>query len=149
AFTRADDVCLVVKDMGAGTFYRGQTAENAVARLRDDPMAPEVVYLTDELADEEMPALYAACDCLVHPYRGEGFGLPIAEAMACGLPVTVTGYGAALDFCDETNACLIPARVRRLGGQRLGDLETVGEPWLAEPDAVALQGLLRHVASRP
>ena len=38
-----------------------------------------------------MAALYAACDCLVHPYRGEGFGLPIAEAMACGLPVIVTG----------------------------------------------------------
>ena len=53
--------------------------------------------------------LYRSCDVLVHPYRGEGFGLPIAEAMASGLPVIVTGYGACLDFCDEDNALLVPA----------------------------------------
>jgi glycosyltransferase involved in cell wall biosynthesis len=28
-----------------------------------------------------MPGLYAACDSLVHPSRGDGFGLPIAEAI--------------------------------------------------------------------
>ncbi len=149
AFRREDDVCLVVKDMGVGTFYRGQTAEAAVARLRDDPAAPEVEYLDGELADEDVPGLYAACDCLVHPYRGEGFGLPIAEAMACGLAVIVTGYGAALDFCDEATAYLLPARVRRIGKQRPGDPPTVAEPWLAEPDRDALQALLRHVADHP
>ena len=30
--------------------------------------------------------LYGSCDVLVHPYRGEGFGSPIAEAMAGSLP---------------------------------------------------------------
>jgi glycosyltransferase involved in cell wall biosynthesis len=30
----------------------------------------------------------------VQPYRGEGFCLPIAEAMACGKPALVTGIGA-------------------------------------------------------
>ena len=59
---------------------------------------------------EELAGLYAACDCLVHPYRGEGFGLPIAEAMACGLPAIVTGYGAAMDFCDERTSYPILAR---------------------------------------
>jgi glycosyltransferase involved in cell wall biosynthesis/Tfp pilus assembly protein PilF len=149
AFRRDDDVCLVVKDMGVGTFYRGQTAEAAVSRLRADPAAPEVEYLDVELADEDVPGLYAACDCLVHPYRGEGFGLPIAEAMACGLAVAVTGYGAALDFCDQSNAYLLPARVRRMEGRRLGDIETVTEPWRAEPDRQALREILRHIASHP
>jgi glycosyltransferase involved in cell wall biosynthesis len=61
-------------------------------------------------ADDEMPGLYAACDSLVHPSRGEEFGLPIAEAMACGLPVVVTAGGAADDFCDDRTAYRIPAR---------------------------------------
>ena len=34
----------------------------------------------------------------------------IAEAMASGLPVIVTGYGAALDFCDDRTAFLIAVK---------------------------------------
>jgi tetratricopeptide (TPR) repeat protein len=147
AFTAQDDVCLVIKDMGTASFYRHQTAEAEVARLQATPGAPEIEYLDRGLSDAEMAGLYTACDCLVHPYRGEGFGLPIAEAMACGRPAIVTGLGAALDFCDDANAYLIPARVVRLPEKRIGDLETVDQPWLAEPDVAALQALLRHVVA--
>src|SRR6185369_11722543 len=76
AFTAADDVCLVIKDFGGDSFYRGQTAQEAIRRIQKKPGAPEIVYLTQELSAEEMPSLYAACDCLVLPYRGEGFGMP-------------------------------------------------------------------------
>ena len=48
------------------------------------------VHLTDDLDDDGLAALYRACDVLVHPYRGEGFAMPVLEAMACGLPVIVT-----------------------------------------------------------
>jgi len=149
AFTAADDVCLVVKDMGTGSFYRGQTAEADVARLQATAGAPEVEYIDRPLSEEELPGLYAACDCLVLPYRGEGFALPVVEAMACGLPVVVTGLGAALDYCDESRAYLIPAEKRSLAEARVGEWETVGRPWLAEPDGEALAALLRHVVAHP
>jgi GT2 family glycosyltransferase/glycosyltransferase involved in cell wall biosynthesis/ankyrin repeat protein/predicted Zn-dependent protease len=149
AFTARDDVCLVIKDLGAGTFYRGQTAGQRVADYQGRPGAPAIEYLDRELTAEELAGLYTACDCLVHPYRGEGFGLPIAEAMACALPVIVTGYGAARDFCNETNALLLPARGLRFGRKRVGDLETVDYPWLVEPDREALERALRRVAERP
>ncbi len=149
AFSAADDVCLVVKDMGADSFYRGQTAGAEVTRLRETPGAPEVEYIDRALSEEDLAGLYAACDCLVHPYRGEGFGLPIAEAMACGLPVVVTGMGAALDYCDVSRAYLIPAHKRYFPERRIHDVETVGQPWLAEPDPEALVAILRHVIAHP
>jgi predicted O-linked N-acetylglucosamine transferase (SPINDLY family)/glycosyltransferase involved in cell wall biosynthesis len=149
AFSAADDVCLVIKDMGVGTFYRGQTAEALVARLREAPGAPEVEYIDRALGAEEMAGLYAACDCLAAPYRGEGFGLPIAEAMASGLPVVVTGCGPALDLCDEGTAWLLPARPVRFPERRVGELETVDYPWLAEPDAAALAAALRRAFENP
>jgi glycosyltransferase involved in cell wall biosynthesis len=69
----------------------------------------------------------------------------LAEAMASGLPVIVTGYGAALDFCSENHAYLLPAREQRLAHKRIGAWETADHPWLAEPDAEALRQRLRHV----
>lgn len=148
-FTAADDVCLVIKDMGGQSFYQGRTAQEMIAKIQRTPGAPEIEYIDRTLNDAELAGLYTACDCLAHPYRGEGFGLPIAEAMAAGLPVIVTGYGAALDFCHPDNSYLIPARTVQLPEKRIGERETVDYPWWAEPDVEALKVLLRRAFTQP
>ncbi len=145
AFTRSDDVSLVIKDFGATTFYRGQDAGALIAAAKAIPGGPEIVHMTRDFDESEMPGLYAACDCLVHPYRGEGYGLPIAEAMACGKPTVVTNFGAALDFANHRNSYLVPATKCELPEQRIGDLQTVRMPYWAEPDVDALAAALREV----
>ncbi len=149
AFSAEDDVCLVIKDMGGKSFYQGQTMGEQIRQIQEDPKAPEILYLTDDMEPDDLPALYAACDCLVHPYRGEGFGLPIAEAMACGLPVIVTAAGACLDFCDESVAYLIPARKVSFPENRVDRWETVGRPFWYEPDVKATARLMRGVLENP
>jgi glycosyltransferase involved in cell wall biosynthesis/tetratricopeptide (TPR) repeat protein len=147
AFRPSDGVGLVIKDMGSRSFYRGQSAEARVAELREQGYPVE--YIDRDLTEAEMAGLYAACDGLVHPFRGEGFALPVVEAMACGLPVIVTGAGPVLDYATEETAFLIPARRGQFAECRVGDLETIGRPWLSEPDADALVELLRGVAGDP
>lgn len=144
AFKAQDDVCLVIKDFGGKSFYAGQTMEDAVRFAQNQPNAPEIVYLNEELAPESLPGLYTACDCLVHPYRGEGFGLPILEAMACGLPVIVTSGGAADDFARSDLVYPIPASTRTLG-RRLGDFQLVKDGWLLEPSLPETAARMRHV----
>lgn len=46
----------------------------------------------------QMGELYASADCFVLPSRGEAFGLPALEALACALPVIYTNWGGQTDF---------------------------------------------------
>jgi len=50
---------------------------------------------------EEMIKIYQDAHCFVWPTRGEGWGLPLAEAMATGLPCIATGFSGVLDFFDS------------------------------------------------
>ncbi len=143
-FTAADDVCLVIKDFGGQTFYSGQTLAEVIAQAQAKPNAPEIVYLDDDLPPEQVAGLYTACDCLVHPYRGEGFGLPVLEAMACGLPVLCTGGGSTDDFATDQYAYRIPA-VRKSTKPWIGQILLVKEGWLLEPDKDALADRMRWV----
>jgi glycosyltransferase involved in cell wall biosynthesis len=43
---------------------------------------------------------------IVAPSRGEGFGLPIAEALALGKPVITTAFGGQIEFCSAENSWL-------------------------------------------
>jgi glycosyltransferase involved in cell wall biosynthesis len=148
AFARAirptDDAGLLVKDMGSKSFHLGQTAGSRIAALRERGYSVE--YVDRSMSEPEMAALYAACDCLVHPFRGEGFALPVVEAMACGLPVIATGAGPMLDYATDETAFLTPARRGQFAECRVGDIESVSRPWLHEPALDARVELLQRVA---
>lgn len=63
---------------------------------------PRVVVVHGRLSDKEMAALYKnpRIKALVSLTHGEGFGLPILEAAACGLPVVATNWSGHLDFLN-------------------------------------------------
>ena len=50
---------------------------------------PAVTWLGD-VSDEELAALYRGARCLVYASLYEGFGIPVAEALACGCPIVTS-----------------------------------------------------------
>ena len=148
AFTKNDEVCLVVKDMGGESFYRGQNAEQMIAEIQKNPDAPEIIYIKDYLTEEEIASLYRACNVFVSPYRGEGFSLPTLEAMACGLPVIVTEGGSTEDFTISTFSVKIPSEKKSIGN-RIGEYELTGEAFLLEPSEDDLVEILKRFYKSP
>lgn len=67
---------------------------------------PNIRILTERLSDTVADRLIASADCFVSLHRSEGFGLSIAQAMALGRPVIVTGWSGNMDFCDAHAICV-------------------------------------------
>ncbi|HEX6383539.1 MAG TPA: glycosyltransferase family 1 protein [Anaerolineae bacterium] len=66
---------------GKGWLYQDMMAEAARQRLENR------VRFLGFVDDADLPALYSAATLFVFPSLYEGFGLPLLEAMACGVPV--------------------------------------------------------------
>ncbi|HEY6766463.1 MAG TPA: glycosyltransferase family 1 protein [Candidatus Sulfotelmatobacter sp.] len=69
-------------------------------KLENDVLLPGYVTARD------VPAFYNAAEVFVYPSLYEGFGLPLAEAMACGSPV-VTSRGSSLEEVAGDAAVLV------------------------------------------
>lgn len=54
-------------------------------------------------------SLYAMSDCFLLTSKAEGLGMPVLEAMACGLPVVGTDTGAITELLQDNRGYLIPS----------------------------------------
>lgn len=64
--------------------------------------APVILWINPALEGAELGALYRSVNAFVLTTKGEGWGLPILEAMACGLPVIATDWSGHTAFFDDT-----------------------------------------------
>lgn len=95
-----------------------------VGKLREGPTAELVERLglgerlrfVSGLTDAELAALFASAAVAVTPSLYEGFGLPAAEAMACGAPVVVTDGGALPEVVGEAGVVVPAADAGALAG---------------------------------
>jgi glycosyltransferase involved in cell wall biosynthesis len=58
------------------------------------------VVVTGKMTDKELAKCYSACDVTLAPGLGEGFGYPIVESLACGVPVVHGNYGGGAELLD-------------------------------------------------
>ena len=141
AFSASDDVTLVIKDFAQ--LYPTNNLGAQVAEIAARDGVAHILYYDGMLTDADVAALYRSCDVFLAPYRGEGFGLPVLEAMACGLPVIVTAGGATDDFVDDAVGFRIAAsRSYYPPGQ--GPSEMVASGWLLEPNGGDVVTALRR-----
>ncbi len=84
--------------------------ENLVAKLG----VSDIVHFTGRIDNEEFADYYAKSTIAVVPSLYEGFGIPAAEAMACGVPLISTSGGALPEVVGDAGMIVPPADAKAL-----------------------------------
>jgi glycosyltransferase involved in cell wall biosynthesis len=63
-----------------------------LAGWEDRPLAAEGIRLLGYVSDEELARLYRGASAFAYPSRFEGFGIPVVEALASGVPTVVSSH---------------------------------------------------------
>jgi glycosyltransferase involved in cell wall biosynthesis len=116
-------------------------------RLRELGVADRVRF-TGYVADEQLVSLYGATTLFVFPSLYEGYGLPVAEAVACGAPVVASDTSSLVELVLMDEARFDPYEAGSIGA---AITRCLTEPALLErlrrPEAYALD-TWRDVAER-
>jgi len=115
AFFGKEDVTLTIR-----TFWRfpiENTKEyitnqvNAIkAGYKGRKKFPRILFWFNTMDEKVIPNFYRSFDCFVLPTRGEGFGLPFLEAMACGVPSIGPKMGGSTEFMNSDNSILVDGK---------------------------------------
>jgi glycosyltransferase involved in cell wall biosynthesis len=116
SFFKGEDVTLTIR-----TFWRfpiEKTREYITSEVQKIKSGygtrkdfPKILFWFDTMDEKVLPSFYKSFDCFVLPTRGEGFGLPFIEAMACGVPTIGPEWGGNREFMNETNSVLVSGTV--------------------------------------
>ena len=136
AFSSREPVSLILKCANSNLFPRERK------ELERATKGSNIRIVDKILTRQYLEALYRRTDCYVSLHRGEGFGLPIAEAMLAERPVIATGYSGNMDFMTEDNS--YPVNYRLVPLARDYPPYKSGELW-AEPDIEQAAALMRRV----
>lgn len=111
----SSDMKLVMLD------YDRTELEKILREIGDKELINRII-LTGYVANTDLPAIYSQCKVFLYPSLRESFGIPMLEAMACGVPVITSNTssmpevaGAAAFIIDPFKPEEITAALIRLG----------------------------------
>ena len=147
-FSKKDRVMLILKVMplGVGKYNRENIRIDILnlkrrLNLKEYPL----IYLIDEtLPLEDVYALHKYSDCYVSAHHGEGWGIPIHDAMLAGNHLITTKFGGITEYLDENSAHIIKHTMNKVKNMGWSKLYNDDQNW-AYPSISHLKGLMRNV----
>ncbi len=151
-FKPEEHVCLAMCEIAFTT--KNTVLMDKINIINNDPLKPNISlihvssneeYEQEFYFEENLPQIYNYSDCFVYPYKTEGIGANILEAMACERIIITTKGGVALDFCNSENSYLINNNWEDCKIDYEDELNLTGNKFEFNVEKEHLKQILRHV----
>jgi glycosyltransferase involved in cell wall biosynthesis len=111
-FKSYDNARLIIKDNPS--IYGKNNVLNEIVKMQYKTECAPVIYIDDNISDETMADIFKASKVVVHPYRAEGFGMHIQEAVACGCVPILPDKGPHQDFIPDEIGIRVPTNPKAI-----------------------------------
>jgi glycosyltransferase involved in cell wall biosynthesis len=98
---RGDSIKLVMLD------YDRSELEKLLSEI-GDPLLIGHIVLTGYITNTDLPAIYCRCENFLYPSLRESFGIPMLEAMACGVPVITSNTSSMPEVAGDAALIVDP-----------------------------------------
>lgn len=105
AYANQPDIELFIKS--GSTVDSDQKSQELLLKL-DQHGLQNVSVWWGSMETAQIAELYRDCDVFLFPSKGEGWGLPLIEAAACGLPIITTMYSGQTEFLQPISNSVLP-----------------------------------------
>jgi glycosyltransferase involved in cell wall biosynthesis len=144
AFAPTDPATLVIRDYGPGSAVLAARIRSLRRRGYDVRYWP--IFFSEAQLAETMQSFQV----LLAPFRGEGFGIKLLDAMAAGLVPIAPLFGGATDFMSRETALVVPnALAPMTSGYDAERVDFDRQPLWAEVDADDVAVALRKASAEP
>ncbi len=110
-FSNKDDVSLLIVSRTDVHHNRNiilNDFKNTMSGInKPDSEMPHISLYDKEIPERDMPSIYKRANAFVMISRGEGFGLPLIESAAVGLPVISSYCSGQTDYLNDDNSFLV------------------------------------------
>jgi len=118
--------------------------------LADYDSPPPIHLIAEQVPAEDIDALHASADCFISLTHSEGWGLCSFDALQCGNPVIMPGYGGQLDYLGEDYPFVVKHAMRSVMDEEWDYcFEDARHGSWAEADASHARALMRQVLDDP
>jgi len=92
-------------------YYFSGVSSPELDRIIKDLNIKDKIFFSGRLSDQQLAEFYRGADALLFPSLYEGFGLPVIEAMSCGLPVITSNSTSLKEIAGDAALLVNPNNI--------------------------------------
>ena len=145
-FSENDNVGLVIKTNPIHWELRDQTIQDIklIKSKFSGKKTPPLILINDIISESDILSIHKAGHCYVAPHHGEGWGMPIHDAIMAKKQIIATKFGGVIEHLDDESFFPIPFDMVPVTGMEWNGAYNSSQRW-AQPNVNAMKSIMRDV----